>query len=596
MEVISAVWRLLEREQRREFARLQFLSIAMGLSAMGGIAAILPFFTALSEPHAIDHSAVLRFLWQRMPFREETTFVVALGIGFVAAVLLSNALNLFGSVAISRFAYRVGAALHVRLFDEYMHRGYEFHARSSASALATKVIEEVQRVTSDILQQGLALVANFVMIVLAAGAIVLVNPWAAGGAVAGLGTSYVAIYVASRRRLLRNGQALSRGYAARSRTVDESFAAIKEIIVLGAQRFFVLRFAEQCRALARAAGSTFVIAHSPKYILECMTVLCLAAVALYLRDRPEGIGSPWMAQLSFIGFAAYRLLPALQQAFAAMARIRAASPALATIEKDLQGERRVRSERAREASGAWRGKPRFGMRLDEVSFRYAPDRPACLFDITLEIPAGAMVGLTGPNGAGKSTLLDLLGGLLVPESGRIVIDGAPLDEATRATWQSTIAYVPQQVFVFDATVAENIACGVPPERIDTVRLETAVRLARLSECVASLPGGYRERLGDRGRQLSGGQRQRIAIARALYRDASLVLLDEASSALDAEAEEEIIDTLGALRPSRTIVLIAHRTSSLRHCDVIFELRSGRLTASSRRGPGVPVALGASAAS
>ena len=187
------------------------------------------------------------------------------------------------------------------------------------------------------------------------------------------------------------------------------------------------------------------------------------------------------------------------------------------------------------------------------------------------IPAGAIVGFMGANGSGKTTLLDIVSGLLTPQSGHIEVDGIRLDRTNCAAWQSTIAYVPQQVFLFDATLAENIAFGIPPAQIEPQRLKAAVRLARLTECVADLPDGYEERLGDRGCRLSGGQRQRLAIARALYRDASLLILDEATSALDATAEGEIIDMLEMLRPNRTILVIAHRTGALRHCDVIFEL-------------------------
>jgi ATP-binding cassette subfamily B protein len=201
---------------------------------------------------------------------------------------------------------------------------------------------------------------------------------------------------------------------------------------------------------------------------------------------------------------------------------------------------------------------------------------------SLVIPAGAMVGFIGPNGSGKTTLLDLVSGLLIPQSGHIEVDGLRLDRANRIAWQSTIAYVPQHVTLFEATLAENIAFGTPPAHIDRERLEWAVRLARLTECVAALPNGYDEWLGA-GCALSGGQRQRLAIARALYRDASLLILDEATSGLDTAAEGEITETLELLRPNRTILIIAHRINALRHCDFVLELNDGRIVGSARYG-------------
>jgi ATP-binding cassette subfamily C protein len=291
-----------------------------------------------------------------------------------------------------------------------------------------------------------------------------------------------------------------------------------------------------------------------------------------------------MAQLSFVVFAAYRLLPALQQAFSAIVRIRADRTAFAGIEIDLGRaltKRRIACDAGLE--GTWHGRPRREIRLCDVSFRYAPDRPAAVSGASLVIPAGAIVGFMGPNGSGKTTLLDLVCGLLVPQSGHIEVDGIRLDRANCVAWQSTIAYVPQHVTLFEATLAQNIAFGTPRAQIDRERLESAVRLARLTECVAN---GYDEWLGA-GCGLSGGQRQRLAIARALYRDASLLILDEATSALDTAAEGEITETLDLLRPNRTILIIAHRTSALRHCDFVFALSEGKVAGSGNYGQLVP---------
>jgi len=258
-------------------------------------------------------------------------------------------------------------------------------------------------------------------------------------------------------------------------------------------------------------------------------------------------------------------------------KIRADRPAFTGIENDLTRARpEIRTPRVTTPNPVWRGRPRDQLRLCDVSFRYEPDRPAAVSDVSLVIPAGSIVGFVGPNGSGKTTLLDMVSGLLVPQSGHIEVDGIRLDQSNSEAWQSTVAYVPQHVFLFDATLAENIALGIPLAEIDSERLEAAVKMARLSECVAGFPNQYEERMGESGSRLSGGQRQRLAIARALYRDASLLILDEATSALDTTAESEIVEMLDTLRPSRTILVIAHRTGALRYCDAVFELRNGTL--------------------
>ncbi len=580
MAVILTLWRLLNHGQRRQLMSLQLLSIAMALSTVGGIAAVLPFFAALADPHAIEHNAILRTVLQRVHLSNGDSLTAALGIAFAAIVFIANTVNLFGFLAINRFAARVGDALYVRLFDEYIHRDYEFHILSKSSVLAGNV-QESARVTSVVLQQALILVTSLVTIVCVAVAVVLVNPMVALAAIVGLGMSYAAIYLSARRRLLRNGQSVSRYYAERARTVNEGLGAIKEVMLAQARDFFVEQFAKQSGSISRAAVNTLAISQSPKYILECVTVACLVGVALYFKSRADG---PWMAQLSFVVFAAYRLLPALQQAFSAIVKIRADRAAFAGIEIDLgRGLPERRIARNAGVDRAWRGRPRREIRLCEVSFRYAPDRAAAIRDASVVIPACAVVGFMGANGSGKTTLLDLVSGLLVPQSGHIEVDGMRLDRTNCGAWQSTIAYVPQHVFVFEATLAQNIAFGTPPSQIDRERLDSAVRLARLTECVAALPNGYAERLGDRGYALSGGQRQRLAIARALYRDASLLILDEATSGLDTAAEHEIGETLELLRPNRTILVIAHRTQALRHCDLVFALNHGEVVASEKSG-------------
>jgi len=586
MSALLSLWRLLNQPQRRQLAGLQLLSIIMGLSTVGGIAAVLPFFTALADPAAVRESKALHWLFPRGLLVDDGTLLIALGAAFCIIVLLANAINLFGFMAINRFAFQVGEIFHVRLFEAYMLRDYEFHTRNNSSELATRVLYETARVTSGV-QQGLILITNLVTICCIAGSMLLVNPLAAVGAIVGLGATYAAIYTLARGRLLRNGEVESRAHAARTLTVNESFGAIREITLLQARESFVQRFAEQCRMISRTAANTLAISQSPRYVLECVTVISLVAIALYLHSHTAAAG-PWIAQLSFVGFAAYRLLPALQQSFAAVVRIRTDRPALLSIEMDLRRSLRAASLPAPASERTWRGKPRGEIRLCEVSYRYAPDRPDAVSGASLVIPAGALVGFAGPNGSGKTTLVDLICGLLAPHAGHIEVDGTRLERASYRAWQSTIAYVPQQVFLFDSTLAENIACGIPAASIDYRRVEEAVRLARLTDCVASLPGGYEEVIGERGCRLSGGQRQRLAIARALYRDASLLILDEATSSLDSTAESEIVETLHALRSERTIVVVAHRAGALRLCDLVFELRNGKVVASTSNAPVVPM--------
>jgi HlyD family secretion protein len=592
MPILPALWQLLDARQHRRLIALQVLSIVMAFSTVGGIAAVIPFFTVLATPGATLPGGALGAAFVRLHFTNEATFVLALGLAFCVAVLLANAINLFGLLTINRFALSIGETLYVRLFRVYLERDCEFHTRHGSALLATRILHDTARVTAGILQQGLLLVTNAVTIVCIVATIVLLNPLVSAAALSALAASYGLTYGLARARLLRNGLLESRYYVERTRTVNEGLGAIREIAVLDARAAFVEKFAAQCRTLARVIFSTFAIGQSPRYVLECAMVCCLVGVALYFHARTGG-GGAWVAQLSFLGFAAYRLLPALHQVFASLVRIRADRPAFAAIVADLSaGPQRSDPSPSTAARRAWHGRPTHELRLQGVSFAYRDSVRDAIANVSLTVPARAMVGLIGPNGSGKTTLLDLIGGLLIPQSGRIEVDGIALEDANRRAWQSTIAYVPQQSFLLDATLAENIALGVPADAIDRARLEAALHLARLEECLETLPGGWQARLGERGSRLSGGQRQRLAIARAMYREASLLLLDEATSALDEAAEAAVVEVLSGLTAHCTVILVAHRRSSLRRCDLIFELDGGALVRSATQHHSPSVALGA----
>ena len=577
MRIMTRIWRLLDRVQRRQLIALQLLSVIMALSTVGGIAAIVPFFAVLADPNSIESNAVLRALYRHLHFASTGSFVIALGGAFIVLVLFANAVNLFGTLATNRFALQLGDSFFVRLFGQYLRRDFEFHLRGNSSALASKLLHESGRVSTGILRQGLMLVANIVTVVFVMASILLLNPWVAVGAAIILGVGYAAVYAITRGLLLSGGRAQSRYQTQRTQLISESLGAIREVIILDVRDFFVQRFATYCRSFSRVESGTLAIATAPRNILECAVVLCLVGGALYLRSASNGVG-PWLGQLSFIGLAAFRLLPALQQAFTAMVSIRSNQAVFETLANELERIPDHQSTPA-VADRPWSHGPQREIRMHDVSFRYTANRPPALSSFSLHVPAGSAVGFVGANGSGKTTLVDVLAGLLTPTRGHVEVDGVVLDQVSRGAWQSTIAYVPQHVFLLDATVAENIALGVPPERIDRERLHSALELARLTECIASLPKGHDEVLGERGCRLSGGQRQLLGIARALYRDASVLILDEATSALDHTAEDEIVATLDALRPGRTLLLISHRLSALRHCDIIHELRNGRINRS-----------------
>jgi ATP-binding cassette, subfamily B, bacterial PglK len=576
MTLVYDIWGVLAARQRRWVIGAQVLSIVMAFSTVIGIASIAPFFSLLGDPKLIDQNGLLHWLYN-LGFSSRRSFTVALGLAFVGLVILANLINVIGSFVMIRLALWISTDLQSILFEEYLHRPYIFHARTPSAVLFNNVIHETIRATNQILQNAFSLITNIVTALFIIVSVMLLN-WVVALAMIGtLAGGYVLIYLAVRNRLLQAGRLQSQLFVELTKTVNESLGAIKEILVLRTQQYFGGSFARSSEEFARAAAHTQRIAQSPRYVMECVAVVGLVAAALLASSRNQGIG-PWLGQLTFLGFAAYRLLPTLQQAFVALVRIRADRPGFTAIARDLRLAR-ARKYAVVATDSPWRGSPRSEIRLEEVSFRYEPDRPLAIDGVSLRIPVRAAIGFVGANGSGKTTLVDLIAGLLVPAHGRIEVDGIALNDGNRTAWQGRIAYVPQNVFLLDTSIAQNVALGVARPEIDQERLVSAAQLAQLDEFVATLPDGYEHGVGERGVKLSGGQRQRLGIARALYADASVLILDEATNALDGLTEQEMMATIGRLRGRYTVIVIAHRLSTVRACDAIFEFDHGKVTAS-----------------
>ena len=577
MSLLSDIWQILTPRQRRWVLGAQVLSIAMAFSTIAGIAAIAPFFAVLGDPQLIDRTNFLHWLYTYFKFPDRRNFEVALGLAFMALVFSANLINLAGSFVMARLAWWIGTDLQSALFGEYLARPYAFHARTHSALLFKNVIYETSRTTNEVLENVLLLVTNVVTAMFIILTVVLLNPAAAVAMIGTLAGGYIVIYLAARNRLLRAGRIQSHLFAEQTRIVNESLGVIKEILVLRVQKYFRDAFERSSYAFARSAIHTEMISRSPRHVMECVAVVGLVVLALIADNRAKGTGE-WLGQLTFLGFAAYRLLPTLQQAFGSVVKIRGGRAGFASIVADLRLAR-ARIDCKRSEDSSWKERPRHEIQLKNVSFSYESPQTPATSGVSLRIPAGSAVGFVGANGSGKTTLVDLLAGLLEPTAGQIEVDQIPLDAENRAAWQSRIAYVPQDIVLLDNTIARNVALGVSDASIDRERLHQAARLAQLDDYIGTLPDGYEHTVGERGVKLSGGQRQRIGIARALYTDASVLILDEATNSLDGLTEHELMATLMRLRGRYTLILIAQRLNTVRACDVIFEIEQGRVIGS-----------------
>jgi ATP-binding cassette subfamily B protein len=367
-----------------------------------------------------------------------------------------------------------------------------------------------------------------------------------------------------------------RSYDERVKIVQESLGGIRDVIVDNNQAAYLHQFEAVDSNLSAARASTNFISGSPRFVIESLGMVAIAGLALVMSQRQGGLAAA-LPILGAIALGTQRVLPLIQQIYngwsLAAGSVSAVSEVLALLRLPVDRDSLSRSK----------VKPlplRDRIVLDQVSFAYPTRRGRALSEVTIEIPRGSMIALTGPTGSGKSTLADLLMGLVDPDEGRVLIDGTPLTSRNRRRWQRSIGHVPQAIFLSDSSIASNIAFGVPKAKLDLERVADAARKAQIDDFIRSLPDGYHTPVGDRGVRLSGGQRQRLGIARAIYKDAPVLVLDEATSALDDETEAAVIATMEQLRAEgRTIVVIAHRASTISRCDHAVRLQNGRLVES-----------------
>jgi ATP-binding cassette, subfamily B, bacterial PglK len=541
-----------------------------------GVASILPFMTVVVDPGAAARYPLLHDLAAAAGAHtwRDTVVVAAVGTGVVIA--LGNLAGL-GSLWVQiRFMARTRHRLASELLFAYLRQPYAFHLQRDAASLLKVIQQDVDHVVEQAIQPMLSATACALVVAALLGLLVMQSPLVALVALVTFGGAYSALFLAVRRRQSRLGERASRAGEAWLRGSFEAFGGIKDVIVLDRTEIVGARFAAAYGRFIDAEAAAAATGAMPRYVLEVIAfgaILLLTVVLLLHRDGAVTAAFPVLTLYAFVG---YRLVPGLQQLFAAAAALRYAGTSLRTLHAEWHQVG---------AGGAPPGKTQgVDLRLREriavrgVTFTYPGAARPALTDIGLDIRQGESLGLVGRTGAGKSTLADCLLGLFEPDRGTVMIDGQSLTgEAIRA-WRSRVGYVAQHLFLANASVAENIAFGMPPEEIDHAAVVQAARLAQLDAFVSRLPDGYATVVGERGVRLSGGERQRIGIARALYRRPDVLVFDEATSALDGLTEEAVMEAVRKLKGDRTIILIAHRLRTLEACDRLVLLEAGRAVA------------------
>lgn len=557
---------LLTPEMRRRAALMLVLIVLMAAAETVGVLSIMPFLSVLGRPDIVHENPWLQRVFTGLGFTDTRRFIIALGLVSIAVVVASSAFKTVTQHVLNRFVHFLQHSISSRLLSRYLHQPYSFFLRRNSAELVKNVLSETDHLTFTLVQPLALMVAQSAVILAMGLLIICFDPWMALVVLSGVAALYGGIYGLVRRRLALSGSERIAANRERYQLSNEALAGIKDLKITHSTRTYVTRFERASRLYSRHMATSDTLSQTPLYLVEAVGYTGLILIALVLLLRTNDIAKVLPA-LGLYGFAAYRILPAAQIVYRGFARLKFSTPALDAISRDLALPEDVQPGAGNPLV------PRREIRLEGIRFGYpAAKHKPVLDNFSLVIPANTTVGMVGRSGAGKSTVMDLLLGLLTPQAGTLSVDGIAVTGANVANWQRAVGYVPQQIYLADATLAENIAFGLPKGEIDMDAVERAARAAQIHDfIVGELPDGYETNAGDRGIRLSGGQRQRIGIARALYRDPAVLFMDEATSALDVETEDALNEAIRILSGNKTIVIIAHKEKSLRHCQHVVHI-------------------------
>ena len=565
---------LLSPNERKRAALLMIMLLIMAFLDMLGVASIMPFMAVLMNPEIIDTNIFLNKLFKLLTVfgvKNDQQFSLVLGIIVFIFLFISLSFKTLTTYAQMRFAFMREFTLCSRLVERYLHQPYHWFLNRHSADLGKTVLSEVDRVISG----GLNTMMNFIAHSLVACAIlsllIYVDPKLAIIVGFTLGTAYFIIYKFSRSILKRTGEERMEANKWRYTAVSEAFGAIKEIKLGGLENPYTKRFSGPAKIYASSQLSSQIVVQLPRFALEAIAFGGLLLITLYLMIQRGSLVNV-VPIIALYAFAGYRLMPAMQQIYNAISSLRFVDPSISFIFNELKTLQIMKSENDQLKLIFEKE-----ITLNNISYHYPNSSRAALKNINFKIPARNTVGIVGKTGGGKTTTVDIIMGLLEPQQGFLMVDDQVITKENRRGWQHLIGYVPQQIYLADDTVAANIAFGIDPKYINQERVEYAANIANLHNFVSNeLPDKYQTTVGERGVRLSGGQRQRIGIARALYHKPKVLILDEATSALDNLTERAVMEAVHNLGSSMTVILIAHRLSTVKNCDKIFLLQNGEL--------------------
>ncbi len=567
-KLLKRLYRHISSSRRRQIGWLIALMLLVSFAEVLSIGALLPFLSMFSAPEYLFKLPAIQPIFYAFKISEPRQLFLPITVVFCSALLIAAALRLLLVWVGSRLSYMLGADISCEIYRRCLYQPYSVHSSLNSSELIDGVTVKTSSVIT-VINSVLTLITSTILLIVILITLLYINPSVALKAFGGIALIYLIIIRLTRNQLLINGEYTSRESINIMKILQQGFGGIRDVLIDGSQAAYCKIHREAEFSLRRAQGSIVFIGQCPRYIVEALSMLLIAMLAYSLSQQVGGIDNA-IPILGTLALGAQRMLPLLQQAYNAWSSIQSSKFSLIYALELL--EQKMPDFAAQPIT-----KPLLfnrTIKLKKLNFRYNFQMPFVLKKVNLVITKGSRVGFIGATGSGKSTMLDIIMGLLDPTDGMLIIDDQEIGMGNKRAWQDHIAHVPQAIFLADTTVEENIAFGLPKSEINHSRVRQAAKDAQIASSIERWPKQYETFVGERGVRLSGGQRQRIGIARALYKQADVIIFDEATSSLDNQTEKDVMKAIDNISKEITILIIAHRLSTLEKCTQIVELEDG----------------------
>ncbi|UOG39522.1 ABC transporter ATP-binding protein/permease [Leptospira noguchii] len=569
--LIFRIWNYLSSRRHKQFGILLILLVISSLSEMVSIGAVIPFLGVLTTPEKVFNMPYIQPIKEYLRIFNSQELILPLTLGFIIIAIFTGFIRLLVLWVGNRLSFASGADLSLDIYRKTLYQPYRIHVMRNSSEIMGGVLGKASGLVPSLILPIINTLGGILIIGTILIALILFNPAISISVFIGFGVIYGIIGYVTRKRLSIIGKIKSEEYTRVIKILQEGLGGVRDILLDGNQAIYCKIFEESDQKFRRASAESAFIGGSPRFLIESFGMILLAIFAYLLSRSDSGLVTV-LPLLGAIALGAQRILPILQQVYQSWVTIKGNEKAfwdvLELLDQNIPEyvDLNIKPLKFNDC-----------VRIEDLAFRYHPDQSWVIKDLSLNICNGDRIGFIGVTGSGKSTLLDIVMALLEPSKGKLIVDNQIIDSNTmRRAWQANIAHVPQSIYLSDSTIAENIAFGISIDQIDFDRVRMVAKQAQIDSHIMSLKDGYKTFVGERGIRLSGGQRQRIGIARALYKEASVIIFDEATSALDNETEKAVIEAIEGLGKHLTVLLVAHRVTTLRNCNKIIELKSGKI--------------------